>query len=149
MQPKFKTSCKLCWSMFNPFLAVLYFQRFSDVFSWYRKGPLTSNMLACGYKRIAIAIKITKLLVKQKHVTSLEFCNIVFQYNIRKWLWFRGPSIKYIRWEGGWPKAHVGCFSDLILLLESSWRCLNEHFKYKNCIMFSWRIMKGQELNLQ
>ena len=35
-------------------------------------------MLACGYTRIAIAIKITKLLVKKDHVTNLEFYNIFF-----------------------------------------------------------------------
>ena len=128
--------------MFNPFLVSAIFQNVFWCFKLVqnRKEPLTSNMLACGYKRIAIEIKITELLVKKDHVTSLEFY-IFFQFQfffsyIRKWFWFRGSSIKYTEWEGGWPKARVCCFSDLILLLKGFWRCWNELFSAQNLYHF-------------
>ena len=65
---------------------------------------------------------------KARNQFRILYCNIYFQCNIRKWLWFRGQSIKYVRWECGWTKSRVCCFSDVILLLKSFLKWLNELF---------------------
>ena len=68
-----------------------------------QKGTIDTKYVNLWLRKDCNANNNNKIVGKTKARNQFRIlhCDIYFQYNIRKWLRFRGPSIKHVKWECG------------------------------------------------